>query len=76
MCIMPDDEKRRGIERGGKMKKASVRTWAVGVVLLQCSFGSVWAGSARGSAYGLNLEAMAAKAAIDNIIKKLKKQMK
>ncbi|MHC4365027.1 MAG: hypothetical protein ACYSTJ_06135 [Planctomycetota bacterium] len=30
------------------MKKASVRTWAVGVVLLQCLFGSVWAGSTSG----------------------------
>ena len=40
--------------------------------LIDCETGQiVWAGSARGSAYGINLEAMATKKAIDNILVQL-----
>ncbi len=45
--------------------------------LIDCETGEiVWAGSARGSAYGLNFEAMAARKAVDDILEKLNNHLK
>ena len=63
--------------QGGAPAMVYISSAGITLKLIDCETGQIiWAGSARGSTYGINLESMAAKKAIDNILRRLNSHMR
>ena len=65
------------IVQGGPPAMLEISAAGITLKLIDCETGQiVWAASARGSMYGLNMQVMAARSAIDDVLEKLIRHLK